>query len=85
MALMSMKPTNEMASCFFFAKLRNLDPAIVGGHERWVEATRVERTLRNCEDGPVALSVSGAVADTSRQHRSLLRTFGSHWEMLLRK
>ena len=82
---MSMKPTNEIASCLFFANLRNLDPAFVGGHEHWAEATRVERTLRNCEDGPVALSVSEAAADTSRQHRSLLRTFGSHWEMLLRK
>ena len=82
---MSMKPTSEMASCFFFAKLRNLDPAMVGGHERWAEATQVERTLRNCEDGPVALSVGEAAADTSGQQRSLLRTFGSRCEMLLRK
>ena len=82
---MSMKPTNEIASCLFFANLRNLDPAIVGEHERWAEATWVERAFRNCEGGPVALCVSEAAADTSRQRRSLLRTLSSHWEILLRK
>ena len=85
MALTSVMPTSEMPSCFFVANLCNLDPAVVEEHKRWVEATCVERALRNRDGGPVALRLSEAAANTSRQHHSLLRTTRSHWEMPLRK
>ena len=76
-----MASPSEPTSCYFAAKLGNLDSAVVERLERWAEASCAEHALRRHADGSVTLYTSRAAAKTARQYQSLLRTLSSHWKM----
>ena len=76
-----MASPSEPTSCYFAAKLGNLDSAVVERLERWAEASCAEHALRRHADGSVTLYTSRAAAKTARQYQSLLRTLSSNWKM----
>ena len=75
-----MAAASEPASCYFGARLGDLNPAIVGRLERWAVASCVDYSLRRDEHGFVTLCAARTSAKTVRQHQSLLRTLSAQWK-----
>jgi hypothetical protein len=75
-----MAGASEPASCYFIARLGELDPAIVERLEKWAVASCVDYSLRRDEHGFVTLCAARTSAKTVRQLQSLLRTLSAHWK-----